>query len=348
MSSSLRSDDIEAVQEAIEVLDEAGFDVEGLGDARPTGHGVAFELTVAKATRTGAVASAVGNVVQGVSAIADATNDQSDTGEETEGDDKTEPTDVADEVHIDNGGGPDMDELPDPTTSGDPFHGEPDGAREDRSDGAEETDPPTPLTEALATDAGDVPISSKPGVEAYLAEALVDGQREFTGAGIAEHVETNAPWAARTLNQLHEADAAPLAVEREHADDPNRSTVYHVTVDAPVGGDDVVQEDADGDDDAEDVQEESEDEDDAGDPIARETDPAEETGIEDAAEVEDTALFEGGPTTGDVQDLIGEVETLGALADELDISYGAARLLARRAEVIDQFRDDIERMGVGD
>ena len=48
-----------------------------------------------------------------------------------------------------------------------------------------------------------------------------------------------------------------------------------------------------------------------------------------------------------VRDCADAVETLGELADLLEVSYGEARLLAREAGVLAGIRDDIERMGVG-
>jgi len=71
--------------------------------------------------------------------------DESDTGDESEGSD----------VHIDNGGGPDVSDLPNPTTSGDPFHGEGADARVDHSDADVEADP---------DDGEDEPIEEEIGV----------------------------------------------------------------------------------------------------------------------------------------------------------------------------------------
>lgn len=386
MPDSLKAADVESIQEAIAVLDEAGFDIEGIGKSRPVSDGILFDLTVAKTAQHGGEAEASpdsieekldevhetvadssdGNSEAAVREFGDRVEaateaaDQSDTGDETEGD--------GDSVHIDNGEGDDGDSLPDPTEAGDPFHGESDDVREDRS----HAEIPDTLADALATDTDDEAISSMADVEAHIAQALADGQREFTGAGIAEHVDTNGTWAARILNQLDDADEAPLTVEREHADEPNVTTVYHVEVATTANEDDsdgadeddAVQQD-DGDDDDEDyvwcgacgkrfqtveyVRGHHKREGHPGEPIPMGNDPAEETGIEDATGPGDEALFEGGPTVADVQDLVdGDVDELGDLAEELDISYGSARLLARKAGVLnDGIRDDIERMGVG-
>jgi hypothetical protein len=48
-----------------------------------------------------------------------------------------------------------------------------------------------------------------------------------------------------------------------------------------------------------------------------------------------------------VRDCAAAVETLGELADLLEVNYGEARLLAREADVLNGIRDDIKRMGVG-
>jgi len=53
------------------------------------------------------------------------------------------------------------------------------------------------------------------------------------------------------------------------------------------------------------------------------------------------------PSPETVRDCAAAVETLGELADLLEISDGEARLRAREAGVLDGIRDDIKRMGVG-
>lgn len=56
---------------------------------------------------------------------------------------------------------------------------------------------------------------------------------------------------------------------------------------------------------------------------------------------------ESAAPNGSVREAAEKVDTLSELADQLDTSNGEARLLARKAGVLTEVRDDIQRMGDG-
>ena len=93
------------------------------------------------------------------------------------------------------------------------------------------------VAEVLATSAeADDPVTSIPGVEAWLVEELDSGETlTVTAQDIVPDVETNGSWVARALNQLQDRTDV-LEIEREHQADPNTSTTYYIT---PVGDVDV-------------------------------------------------------------------------------------------------------------
>jgi len=142
MVRDLCADDLDAVQDAVDLLDEAGYHVDGIGSVERVESGIAADLTVRAHTRSagfGADTSDTGDEAKGapevtapliglIKDVVEAVPDDADYARPAE--DLTVDTDVegdatADAEHIDNGGGPDVAaaDLPEPTTEGDPFHG---------------------------------------------------------------------------------------------------------------------------------------------------------------------------------------------------------------------------------
>jgi hypothetical protein len=109
----LQAADMDAVQEAIDTLEDTGLDVQALGEVEPNERGVAFDVRVSAPTNYERFDQS--SAAQG----------ESDSGDETEG-----HNDTTDDDH---GGGPDVAALPEVTRRGDPFHGEPVDARVVRS-----------------------------------------------------------------------------------------------------------------------------------------------------------------------------------------------------------------------
>jgi len=137
----LQAADMDAVQEAIDALKDAGLDVQALGEVEPTERGVAFDVRVSAPTNYEWLDQS------------SAPPGESDSVDEPEG-----HNDAADDDH---GGGPDVAALPEVTRRGDPFHGEPADARVGRSisDETETDDTVEAIGVYLARDYG-VPLSS--------------------------------------------------------------------------------------------------------------------------------------------------------------------------------------------
>lgn len=167
--------------------------------------------------------------VQGMGLTDIETQSDPDAPDETEGDSDTEtqPSDTITER--DPRELPEFEELVD--EDGDDTEPSEETTPEDDRDNGEGSDMAVEETLADGPDDDDT-ISSKPEVEVWLTERLGDGEIEVTAGEIADDVETNGTWSARALNQLREADAAPLDIERSREDDPNNPTIYTI---CPIG-----------------------------------------------------------------------------------------------------------------
>ncbi|WP_459191791.1 hypothetical protein [Halosimplex sp. J119] len=258
MASKLSPADLEAVQEAVALLDDTELDVEGLGEVRRTKHGIAWEMTVRAPTRY----SKLG------------TEEPADNVGEELTDFEPTPHETVDELEEDTDhDSRDEDVIPtfDEVSEDDEPAVETEGDADSESGADDET--------AETEESGDDDDRSGSDIVEDWARERLDAGEEIhaTSTEIADNLGVDGravPWGLKRLD---------AEIEKVESDEPSEASTWVVTDDEDEGDD--------GEDDenglwcgvcgegvfsmAADVEEHHEDVGHPGDPIASASDPAE-------------------------------------------------------------------------